>query len=174
MLVLKFFTQTQVLTYIRLPNKMNCWNDYLNYTNIVGVMHQIKAKKLFLKLELKSKVAAQILQMSQILLYLLWKSFVKKNKFPSPTFVVIQTGTRVMEMRNVGSFDSPLRIFNEIPSEIQVPKMIEICKKYNIFMKEHIQIIFLISHYLGIPAQVFMQQMLRQNLVWLKPKRSCK
>ena len=65
------------------------------------------------------------------------EKFCKKNKFPYPAFVVIQTGTRVMEMRNVGSFDSPLRIFNEIPSEIQVPKMIEICKKYNIFMKEH-------------------------------------
>lgn len=65
------------------------------------------------------------------------EKFCKKNKFPFPTFVVIQTGTRVMEMRNVGSFDLPLRVFNEIPSEIQVPKMIEICKKYNIFMKEH-------------------------------------
>lgn len=65
------------------------------------------------------------------------EKFCKRNKFPFPTFVVIQTGTRVMEMRNVGSFDSPLRVFNEIPSEIQVPKMIEICKKYNIFMKEH-------------------------------------
>ncbi len=65
------------------------------------------------------------------------EKFCKKNKFPFPTFVVIQTGTRVMEMRNVGSFDSPLRVFNEIPSEIQVPKMIEICKKHNIFMKEH-------------------------------------
>jgi tagatose-1,6-bisphosphate aldolase non-catalytic subunit AgaZ/GatZ len=65
------------------------------------------------------------------------EKFCKKKKFPFPTFVVIQTGTRVMEMRNVGSFDSPLRVFNEIPSEIQVPKMIEICKKHNIFMKEH-------------------------------------
>ena len=65
------------------------------------------------------------------------EKFCKKNKFPLPTFVVIQTGTRVMEMRNVGSFDSPLRVFDEIPSEIQVPKMIEICKKHNIFMKEH-------------------------------------
>jgi len=65
------------------------------------------------------------------------EKFCKKNKFPLPTFVVIQTGTRVMETRNVGSFDSPLRVFNEIPSEIQVPKMIEICRKHNIFMKEH-------------------------------------
>ena len=65
------------------------------------------------------------------------KSFCNKNKFPLPTFVVIQTGTRVMEMRNVGSFDSPLRVFDEIASEIQVPKMIEICKQHDVFMKEH-------------------------------------
>jgi hypothetical protein len=63
--------------------------------------------------------------------------FCNKNNFPLPTFVVIQTGTRVMEMRNVGSFDSPLRVFDEIASEIQVPKMIEICKRHNVFMKEH-------------------------------------
>jgi len=65
------------------------------------------------------------------------KKFCKKNKFPFPTFVVIQTGTKVMEMRNVGSFDSPLRVSNEIPPEIQIPKMLEICKKHNIFMKQH-------------------------------------
>jgi len=63
--------------------------------------------------------------------------FCKRNKFPLPAFVVIQTGTRVMETRNVGSFDSPLRVFDEIPPEIQVPKMIEICNKHNIYMKEH-------------------------------------
>ena len=65
------------------------------------------------------------------------KDFCNKNKFPLPTFVVIQTGTRVMETRNIGSFDSPLRVFDEVPAEIQVPKMIEICKKHNIMMKEH-------------------------------------
>jgi hypothetical protein len=42
-----------------------------------------------------------------------------------------------MEMRNVGSFDSPIRVANEIPAEIQLPKMIEICNKHGIFMKEH-------------------------------------
>lgn len=63
--------------------------------------------------------------------------FCQKNSMPQPTFVVIQTGTRVMETRNVGSFDSPLRIENEIPAEIQVPKMIEICNRYGVMMKEH-------------------------------------
>ena len=63
--------------------------------------------------------------------------FCTKNRLPKPTFVVIQCGTRVMEMRNVGSFDSPIRVANEIPVEIQLPKMIEICNRYGIFMKEH-------------------------------------
>lgn len=65
------------------------------------------------------------------------KKFCIQNKIPQPTFVVIQCGTRVMEMRNVGSFDSPIRIANEIPAEIQLPKMIEICNKHDILMKEH-------------------------------------
>ncbi len=63
--------------------------------------------------------------------------FCKKNKFPYPSFVVIQSGTRVMETRNIGSFDSPFRIANELPPEIQIPKMIEICKKFKIMMKAH-------------------------------------
>lgn len=65
------------------------------------------------------------------------KNFCKKNNFPKPAFVVVQTGTKVMETKNIGSFDSPLRIYNEIPSEIQIPKMIEICESHNVYMKEH-------------------------------------
>jgi hypothetical protein len=63
--------------------------------------------------------------------------FCKKNTLPQPTFVVIQCGTRVMETRNVGSFDTPVRVAKELPAEIQLPKMIEICNRYGIFMKEH-------------------------------------
>ena len=63
--------------------------------------------------------------------------FCRKNHLPQPSFVVIQAGTRVMEHRNVGSFDSPIRVAEEIPAEIQLPKMIEICNAHGIFMKEH-------------------------------------
>ncbi len=63
--------------------------------------------------------------------------FCDKNNFPKPTFIVVQTGTRVMETRNIGIFDYPMRIKNQIPSEIQIPKILEICKKYNVFIKEH-------------------------------------
>jgi tagatose-1,6-bisphosphate aldolase non-catalytic subunit AgaZ/GatZ len=65
------------------------------------------------------------------------QKFCRKNHLPLPSFVVIQTGTRVMETRNVGSFDTPVRVADEIPAEIQVPKMIEICHEHGIFMKEH-------------------------------------
>ena len=63
--------------------------------------------------------------------------FCDKKKYTRPSFVVIQSGTRVLETKNIGSFESPLRIENELPVEIQLLKMIEICKKYKIFMKEH-------------------------------------
>jgi len=64
-------------------------------------------------------------------------NFCNKNNFQKPTFVVIQSGTKVMETRNVGIFESPVRIKGEIPVEIQLFKVLEICKKFNIFMKEH-------------------------------------
>ena len=65
------------------------------------------------------------------------RKFCKNNKIPFPSFIVIQAGTRAMETRNIGSFDSPIRVANELPPEIQIPKMINICNKYGIFMKEH-------------------------------------
>lgn len=76
---------------------------------------------------------------SEELEYILSKmfAFCDKEHLPKPMFVVIQTGTRVMEMRNVGTFDSPLRIKGELPAAIQVPKLIEICNKYGIWMKQH-------------------------------------
>lgn len=64
-------------------------------------------------------------------------NFCKKNDFPAPSFVVIQTGTKVLETKNVGTFDTPIRIQNELPAEIEVPKMLEICNKYNVFLKQH-------------------------------------
>ena len=64
-------------------------------------------------------------------------NFCKKEKLDKPAFIVLQTGTKVMEMENVGSFESELRIKYEIPPEIQIFKVLELCKKYGIWMKEH-------------------------------------
>jgi len=65
------------------------------------------------------------------------KNFCDSNKILFPSFIVIQAGTRVMETKNIGSFDSAVRIENELPPEIQIPQVINICNKYGIYMKEH-------------------------------------
>ena len=63
--------------------------------------------------------------------------FCKKNNMPGPTFVVVQGGTKVMETRNVGTFGLPLRVKNEIPPDIQIPNMLDICEKHKVYMKAH-------------------------------------
>ena len=65
------------------------------------------------------------------------KKFCKKEKAPWVTFVVSQSGTRVMETRNVGSFEAKSRVSYEIPVEIHLIKLLEIFKKNNILFKEH-------------------------------------
>jgi len=63
--------------------------------------------------------------------------FCRSSRLPRPTFIVAQTGTKVMEMENVGTFDSPFRLRRELPVEIQVPRLLQICRKYRIWLKEH-------------------------------------
>ena len=64
-------------------------------------------------------------------------NFCKKNNLPVPSFVVIQTGTKVMETKNIGTFDNPIRIQNELPAEIQIPKILDMCNRQNIYLKQH-------------------------------------
>jgi tagatose-1,6-bisphosphate aldolase non-catalytic subunit AgaZ/GatZ len=65
------------------------------------------------------------------------EKFCKKNNIHKPTFVVVQTGTRVLETRNVGSFSSSLRVKGELAPEIQIPQMVEITQKYQVLIKQH-------------------------------------
>ena len=60
-----------------------------------------------------------------------------RENLPRPTFVVVQTGTKVAERRNVGTFDSPIRVAGELPAEIQVPLVLEVCRRHRILLKEH-------------------------------------
>lgn len=64
-------------------------------------------------------------------------NFCNKNNLPVPTFVVIQTGTKVMETKNIGTLDNPFRIQGELPAEIQIPKILDMCNRHNIFLKQH-------------------------------------
>ncbi|GAC15211.1 class II D-tagatose-bisphosphate aldolase non-catalytic subunit [Aliiglaciecola lipolytica] len=64
------------------------------------------------------------------------EKFCKKNSIIKPTFVVAQTGTKVMETRNVGVFDNgdykaQLHCIQHIKDSIQI------CNRYGIWLKEH-------------------------------------
>ena len=62
------------------------------------------------------------------------QKFCNKNKIKNPTFVVAQTGTKVMEMENVGEFsqsDDLSLLLKKIKNTLAV------CKKYDVMLKEH-------------------------------------
>lgn len=63
--------------------------------------------------------------------------FSKENDLPKPLFVVGQTGTKVLERRNVGSFEKHFRSPGEIPPEIQIPKLVDACIQQGVFLKAH-------------------------------------
>ena len=61
----------------------------------------------------------------------------RRNSLQKPLFVVAQTGTLVKETSNVGSFDDPFRRRGTLPAEIQVPALLDICRKHGVHLKEH-------------------------------------
>lgn len=62
--------------------------------------------------------------------------FCKKNNITKPTFVVAQTGTKVMEMENVGTFDTDLALTRKLSAN-HIMKTLKICAKYDLMLKEH-------------------------------------
>lgn len=62
--------------------------------------------------------------------------FCHSNKFDKPLFVVIQTGAKVIENRNIGMFEMGSKFDkNHLIKNIQ--DLVLIAKKYNIHIKEH-------------------------------------
>lgn len=64
-------------------------------------------------------------------------AFCEEHGFAKPTFVVAQTGTKVMEARNVGLLDSPYRIDGAVPTEILIPRLIDGLNRVGILLKQH-------------------------------------
>ena len=62
---------------------------------------------------------------------------IDKERLPRPLFYVLQTGTKVMELRNIGSFDAKLPVNGMLPATVQVPSILDMCRRNNIFLKEH-------------------------------------
>lgn len=62
---------------------------------------------------------------------------ISKQKLPLPLFYVLQTGTKVMETRNIGSFDAKLPVNGMLPASVQLPEIIRMCERNGVLIKEH-------------------------------------
>lgn len=60
-----------------------------------------------------------------------------QKKLPKPLFYVLQTGTKVKETQNIGSFDAEFPVVGMLPASVQVPEMIRMCERNALFLKEH-------------------------------------
>ncbi len=64
------------------------------------------------------------------------KLFCNKHNFPMPLFTVLQTGTKVLELKNVGRFEVGSYSEKKILSE-KIISAAELASKYGIYLKEH-------------------------------------
>jgi hypothetical protein len=56
---------------------------------------------------------------------------------PAPLFVVVQTGTKVMERRNVGSLSAPYRIDGQMPAPIHLPQVMALVHEHGTHLRQH-------------------------------------
>jgi tagatose-1,6-bisphosphate aldolase non-catalytic subunit AgaZ/GatZ len=56
---------------------------------------------------------------------------------PKPIFYVHQTGTKVVERRNVGNFDNPLDSKGYLPASFNLPRVTKLCEANGVWLKEH-------------------------------------
>ncbi|NBO22987.1 tagatose-6-phosphate kinase, partial [bacterium] len=64
-------------------------------------------------------------------------SDLERKGLPKPIFYVHQTGTKVVERRNVGNFDNPLDSKGFLPASFNLPRVVKLCKLNGVWLKEH-------------------------------------
>jgi hypothetical protein len=60
-----------------------------------------------------------------------------KYKLPRPLFYVAQTGTKVLETRNFGSFDQPFTVEGSLPATVLLPELLALMRRKGLMLKEH-------------------------------------
>ncbi len=63
--------------------------------------------------------------------------FCTREALPPPSFLVVQTGTKVMEMRNVGELDPLVHAQGGTLAPQTLSTLIQICKTHGLMLKEH-------------------------------------
>lgn len=65
------------------------------------------------------------------------QAFCDDHRFKRPTFLVVQTGTKVMETRNIGRFPSGEGEIEAYLRETRIQEFVRLCEKYQLRIKEH-------------------------------------
>lgn len=60
-----------------------------------------------------------------------------RYNLPRPIFYVAQTGTKVLETRNLGSFDQPFTVEGNLPATVFVPELLDLLRRKGLMLKEH-------------------------------------
>jgi len=63
--------------------------------------------------------------------------FCDRKKFPAPLFFVVQTGTKILEMENIGEFPSAKEEIKEYFRKYRLADIVAFCEKRGIAIKEH-------------------------------------
>lgn len=61
----------------------------------------------------------------------------EKFHLPKPLFYVAQTGTKVLETRNFGSFDQPFTVAGSLPATVFLPEVLNLLASKGLLLKEH-------------------------------------
>lgn len=61
----------------------------------------------------------------------------KRYNLPKPLFYVAQTGTKVLETRNFGSFDQPFTVEGSLPATVFLPEILGMLNTHGLLLKEH-------------------------------------
>lgn len=85
--------------------------------------------------EEQSSVSGSVRELDHMLARI--NGFCAAEGLRQPLFVVVQTGTKVAETRNVGSLLSPYRVDGEIPPEVYLPHVIRTCESRGLNIKQH-------------------------------------
>ncbi|MCE3010007.1 MAG: hypothetical protein LW875_05295 [Proteobacteria bacterium] len=134
------------MNFIHIDPSIPIRNEHLTFEKIVERLFELyghvaeyslsKGKRIFIELGTEEQTGSppNIQEFERFLAQT--ESFCRKNRFPKPTFTVVQTGTKVIELRNVGIFEQnlPAARLRTIES---IRKSAEIAFRYGCFLKEH-------------------------------------
>jgi tagatose-1,6-bisphosphate aldolase non-catalytic subunit AgaZ/GatZ len=102
---------------------------------LIGFCESIKTSEVLYEIGTEEQVYSSFSDVESELNVIL--KDLRSKSLPTPIFYVHQTGTKVVERRNVGNFDNPLDSKGFLPASFNLPRVIKLCEINGVWLKEH-------------------------------------